>query len=745
MRKHEWKKMHSAVVAASMVFSLAPVNVGVASAQSEQTTTTEAKEAAQSIEDVLDQGIKDTMNLFGVDAWYFPDAIDGVVDAGTIYLKGKGSSSWTRGNSGRSWESSNPDKPIKTLIVKDASISDNSFSSMKELTKVKLEGIVTLGNSVFNSCPNLEQVDLGEDLTDLGTYTFGNDISLTHIRIPAGVTKLKVSVFYNCTSLRDLAICTTEAQPDMGSTNAMTFARSQSLIYCSSGRGGMEHPFGGCSDLTIYVAERGNGIETAMDFTYKDCVGGAYSGTQDLTSVTYSFSTLDQYEAKQEATGELTVSCPDVYTGKVPEPKIVKNETGIANTAVKWMYFDKNKTAISEDTVTAKMGQRYVKAVLRDDTHFAYMSDYVPFQVQAPLTYTIEDGVLKIAPIAGVDKMAMPDFDQPDYSGSEAFAPWKDEEYTSIEIADGITSIGGWAFAKASGLKKVVLGENVTSIGSYAFYGSSLEEIDLSASGVISIEDNAFSNCEQLASVKLPEKLETIGNSAFRECGQLASVKLPEKLKTIGTYAFYNCSSLKLVEGLENTKLTEIANDLFCNCSSLSNIQIPATVNKVGNYAFQGCTRLINVIYQTGAEGTVNLGSLAFSGCTSLENVLLSGKNLTIGARAFSGCSTLKKITIKEVTGENGSTLDIYFNAFENVTATIYVPNATVQAAVRDNTDAYENDANKDIAEQKVKVITTGDDSDIAVKKFSSLSITLEEDAKEPGQVFAPSVVEKVG
>lgn len=726
MRKHEWKKILSAVVAASMVFSLTPVNVGAASAQTKQKTVSEAREAAQSMEDVLDQAVSDASgSIFGagVTSWYFSKAINGVVDAGTLYLKGTEGTETITSNAGRNWNQVNSDKPIKALIVKNANIGNGSFANLDELNTVKLEGVTTVESSGFAMCSNLQQIDLGDALTALGGYVFQRDTSLTHIRIPAGVSKLQGNLFSDCKNLRDVAICTTEAQPELGDTNASTFAKTQSLIYVESGRGGMVHPFIGCSDLTIYVATRGNGIETAMDFTYKDFVAGTFNNNSSLSSVTYSFATLDKYDAKQEVTGELVVSCSDVATGEQPTPIITKNETGIADSNVTWQYYSESKSSISADTVTNKMGKRYVRAVIQDETHFTFMGDFVPFEVVAPVTYTVEDGVLKIAPKPGIEKCVIPDYDDPIIA--DIFPAWRDEEYSKVEIADGITSIGAYAFSSASRLKTVVLGKDVTSIGQYAFNKSGLEALDLSATGVTSIGNYAFANCNQLTKVSLPEKLESIGQHAFR-----------------------NCSSLLMVEGLERTKLTEISNYLFYECSSLNNILLPASVAKVGNFAFQNCTNLLNVIFQAESEGDANIGTSAFSGCTSLENVLLSGKNVTIGGNAFRNCSALKKVTIKGVTGEDSSSLSITSSAFNNVTATIYVPNTTVQTAARSSLSSqgvYQGDADKEEAEQKIRVIAAGDDSNIAVKKLGYLTIKLEESELEPGQAFAPSAVEKSG
>jgi hypothetical protein len=58
------------------------------------------------------------------------------------------------------------------------------------------------------------------------------------------------------------------------------------------------------------------------------------------------------------------------------------------------------------------------------------------------------------------------------------------------------------------------------------------------------IMDNAFSNCENLISVVIPEGVTVIGNEAFNWCSNLEKVVIPESVVAIGEYAFAHCYKL---------------------------------------------------------------------------------------------------------------------------------------------------------------------------------------------------------
>ena len=77
-------------------------------------------------------------------------------------------------------------------------------------------------------------------------------------------------------------------------------------------------------------------------------------------------------------------------------------------------------------------------------------------------------------------------------------------------------------------------------------YRDSIQTVDIS-NGVTSIGNDAFSLCDNLTSVTLPESLTSIGMGAFVHCLKLNSIPLPNSLTSIGEGAFTNCHSLTSV------------------------------------------------------------------------------------------------------------------------------------------------------------------------------------------------------
>ena len=236
-------------------------------------------------------------------------------------------------------------------------------------------------------------------------------------------------------------------------------------------------------------------------------------------------------------------------------------------------------------------------------------------------------------------------------------APWSSYSASikSVEILEGVTSIGNSTFQDCSGLTSIQLPSTVTNIGFRAFKNcSGLTSISI-PSTVTSIDANAFDGCSGLTSISIPEGVTSIGNSAFSGCSSLTSISIPEGVTSIGNMAFSGCSSLTSISIPEG--VTSIGNSAFSGCSSLTSISIPEGVTSIGYGAFYYCSGLVSISIP---EGVTSIGNSAFSGCSSLTSISIPEGVTSIGNMAFQDCSGLTSIQLPS------TVTNIGFRAFKN-------------------------------------------------------------------------------
>lgn len=149
---------------------------------------------------------------------------------------------------------------------------------------------------------------------------------------------------------------------------------------------------------------------------------------------------------------------------------------------------------------------------------------------------------------------------------------------------------------------------------------------------VAEIGRNAFSKCQTLKTVVIPESVSAIGGYAFYECTELSSIKLQERVVSIGRSAFQGCFSLPDIV-LPNS-VTTIGGDAFNGCMKLSNVVLSKNVEKIGMRAF----RYTNIKTLDLPHSLRYIEDHAFLACDKITNIIIPDSVVSIGVGAFYAC-----------------------------------------------------------------------------------------------------------
>ncbi len=204
--------------------------------------------------------------------------------------------------------------------------------------------------------------------------------------------------------------------------------------------------------------------------------------------------------------------------------------------------------------------------------------------------------------------------------------------------------------------------------------------------GLTEIISYAFTNCNKLTSIVLPNTITKIGNNAFGLCQSLTRVDLPESLENLGEFAFER-SKMETLYVPKN--VSTIGNFIFYGCDNLTSVTVAT-----GNATFDsrnGCNAIIKTsdnALVAGCKNTVipedvvSIGTGAFAANSNLERVIIPATVTTFNNAVFRNCSKLGSVVCKSTTPAT-----LGNNVFTDVTSNtnqpkLYIPMGTKQAYI---------------------------------------------------------------
>ena len=438
--------------------------------------------------------------------------------------------------------------------------------------------VTSIKSSAFLRCDKLETVDISAGVKEIGSNAFAYCEGLKNVTVPSGVTSIEYGVFFYCRNLPGIEL------PD---------------TVTSIG----EKAFEDCNKLESIVIPEG----------VVSIGKSAFCSCRNLTAITLpgSLKSVEEmaiYECdsleKMNYTGDIASWCDISFGGRYTNPLTRTHDLYINDTLV--------TEIVIPDTITT------VKAYAFSGCH-SLTSLTIPDSVEvigecafsgcAGLTdLTIPDSVEVIGECAfsgcdslctvrmsnnikyigsGFPQQCCNEYDNAYYIGNETnpyliLMKCKDEDITSVRIADTTKIIYQGAFLGCESLTEINIPDSVIYVYDDAFtsctslqynvkdgvcyLGNSvnpylllLDVIDKTASSVtiadttICILSWALMECTNLTSIVIPQGITCIGDWAFAGCSKLASVTIPDSVLRIGsaafglgTYAFLHREELKI-------------------------------------------------------------------------------------------------------------------------------------------------------------------------------------------------------
>lgn len=565
------------------------------------------------------------------------------------------------------------------------SIGDNAFEGCynsgdgQGLKTVVFSGeskLKTIGKNAFSSCCALESISIPSSVTKIGEGAFIFCYKLASVNIPEGVDKIEKETFMSCESL-----------------TTVTIPASVDSI--------MGHAFGKCEKLKPLKLPVG-------DLVY---IGeGAFSGCDALEKVVIPEGvTMIDTEAFRGCENLRSVTIPSTI-------KLIEHEIdGTITYATGFESFE-------DDPLTE------IITYIKNPQHPQYRNSFY-FSANGPKLYV------------------------PRGSKAAYYKYWANE-YDYPEIIEMGDAAGGIAFA--SDAVKAICIANWDTNGD----GSLSEE---EAAAVTKINDEFKQNKDITSFNELQyfTGLTEIADNAFYNCENLTSIKLPASVKKIGEAAFVGCSALTIFDFASNTDMTDfnMGSGGFTGCTNLKNFTVDGNTNGIIRKwsKYQDLSIVDGVLYvrqdnhelaptwliaypgnhgdtYTVPESVVEVWDYSFC-MSSIKEVTLPARLRYLGEYAFAYCNSLTKVTA------NATIPCMAEKAFEgSTTATLHIPSAGLKELYETETGWKE--LSSIVSGGGQTTVFSNDTRELFYRVLDSQSVALMAiDSKTGGKVTVPTTV----
>ena len=360
------------------------------------------------------------------------------------------------------------------------------------------------GYSPFYNKKSLKSVTIGDDVTSIGSYAFGNCSYLTSVTIPEGVTSIGSSAFSGTIEL----ILKPTTPPALSSSSLASscavivvpkaaYNDYRAATYWSSLLANItiDDVDARVKNLTLKASDDKSSLlaalgEEGVKFVTDLTISGSIN-SYDFMLIRNQMPVLRHLNLKDAS---IVYNAHEHYTGFHTEDNQFP-AYGLYNCMLFSLVFPENITSIGNYGVYSNK----------------YLSEVTLFK-----------GVASIG----------------DYAFNDC------DELTTITLPEGLTSIGACAFRDCSKLMSVAFPKGMETVGHSAFRSCTRLVSITFLDGLTSIGEYALDGCYALEKVVLPPTVKTINRYAFQRCSKLKEIRIPSSVRTVGDYAFSGCTSL---------------------------------------------------------------------------------------------------------------------------------------------------------------------------------------------------------